>query len=266
MTVDGETPDVSSQERAAREHGANHPLAGLLALVAAGLAVLGIAYLLTRHVPDPLLQVEPGLESLGARLEKVTLTAWTPLPAADQVDALASKTVQNLGLLPDAASPAALAPGAGSERQAFRLPDGGGTVTLTLHRVSPAALSAVVELPAPAPAYRWWDWRSRLVQAMGGDDADAVRAYTVLQFSGEGRWLWASRRSVAASVLHSLGARLVEGADDDSLYSLTAYTPRLAQRLLVAGRPVNTAVALHWDATRGRTVLWLGSPVINIEY
>ncbi|GEM_PF-4303395 len=264
MTVDGEPPNVSSQERPPREHGANHALAGLLALAAAGLAVFGVAYLLTRHMPDPLLQVEPGLESLGASLEKVTLTVWTPLPTADQVDALASRAVQNLGLLPDPASPAALAPGAGSERRAFRLPDEGGTVTLTLHRVSPAALSVVMELPAPAS--RWWEWRSRLVRAIGDDDAEAVRAYTVLQFSGEGRWLWSSRRSVAASVLHSLDARLVEGADDDSLYSLTAYTPRLRQRLLVAGRPVNTAVALHWDATRGRTVLWLGSPVINIEY
>lgn len=239
-------------------------VSGLVALLAAGLALLGLGYLLAHRLPDPLLQVAPGLEAVGARLDTVTVTVWRPLPAAGQVDAAARRVAQDLGLMPDPESPAALAPGAGSERWAYRLPGEAGTVTLTLRRAQPAALSAVMEMPAPA--YRWWEQRARLVRAMGDPYGDAPRAYTVLQFSQSGRLLWSSRRQVAAAVLHNLGARVVEGADDEGLYSLTAFTPRLSRRLLVAGRPVNAAVALHWDASRGRSLLWLGSPVINIEY
>ncbi|MGE5590735.1 MAG: YwmB family TATA-box binding protein [Bacillota bacterium] len=272
MNVDGETTQAGSgrqdglhsEQTAAMGRNQHRAVSGVVALVAAGLAILGLGYALIHRLPDPLLQAAPGLEAVGAQLDQVTVTVWTPLPTAGQADTATARLVRDLGMVADPTSPAALAPGTDSERRAYRLPGGAGTVTLTLRRAFPATLSAVMEMPAPA--HRWWEVRDRLVRAMGDPYGDAPRAYTVLQFSQSGSLLWSSRRQVAAAVLHNLGARVVEGADDEGLYSLTAFTPRLNQRLLVAGRPVNAAVALHWDASRGRSLLWLGSPLINIEY
>lgn len=243
---------------------------GLVLLMAAGAVIFAAGYLLSRRLPDPLLQVEPGIESLGARLDKVTLTAWEPVAGPDAAEALAARIVGDLEVIPDPVTAATVAPGAGNERQAYALPNGQGRLVLSVHRSRPSTVSALLELPAPAD--RWWTWRKRLVRAMTprrGEvqgRSEKPRVYTVLEYSESGDRLWSARRTVATGILHTLGARTVEGADDGNLYSLTAYTPRLQPRLLVAGRPVNAAVALHWDAAGRRTRLWLGSPVINVEY
>ena len=256
---------------------------GLALLMAAGAVIFAAGYLLSRRLPDPLLQAEPGIESLGARLDKVTLTAWEPVAGPDAAEALAARIVGDLQVIPAPITAATLAPGAGNERQAYTLPNGQGRLVLSAHRSRPSTVSALLELPAPAD--RWWTWRKRLVRAMtpqrkaiaprrgeaqnGGEaqgHSATPRVYTVLEYSESGDRLWSARRTVATGILDTLGARTVEGADDGNLYSLTAYTPRLQPRLLVAGRPVNAAVALHWDAAGRRTRLWLGSPVINVEY
>ncbi|MHB9143861.1 MAG: YwmB family TATA-box binding protein [Symbiobacteriia bacterium] len=240
-------------------------LAGLAALA---VATLSLTYLLRSQAPDPLSLPDAALEGMGAHLSRVTVTAWMPLqPGQDPAEDL-DRVAAALQATPAPADERATAPGAGNERRAYTLAgQAGGALTLTLHRPAPATLAAVIELPAAAA---WWDWRDRLTAALGNNvllqQGTSPRIYTVLEYDAPGQRLWAARDTVARGVLRRLGARAVEGVSDGQIYSLTAFSPRLATRLWVAGRAVNTAVALHWDQASGQTRLWLGSPVINIEY
>ncbi len=243
--------------------------AGLAALV---MATLSLTYLLRSQVPDPLVLPDAALEGMGAHLSRVTITAWLPLlPDQDPTEAV-DRVAAALQATPAPADQRAAAPGAGNERRAYTLAgQAGGALTLTLHRPAPATLAAIIELPAAAA---WWDWRDRLTAALAPtqppDSAwrqgTSPRIYTVLEYDAPGQRLWAARDAVARGVLRRLEARLVEGVSDGQIYSLTAFSPRLATRLWVGGHAVNTAVALHWDQANGQTRLWLGSPVINIEY
>lgn len=237
----------------------------ILTALALVLGFAGALYLIRGVSVDPLRVAGPGLESLGASLQKVTVTSWVPADEGS-LQSAADRVADALGARPAALTAAAEAPGPGNERRVYQvsgLP--GATLVLTLHRTTPATLAALLDVPAPAPS--WWAWRSRLSQALTPASTDGkLRTYTVLEYAGSGDRLWSQRRWVASAVLRRLGARPVEGIDDGELYSITAYSPRMRERLMVAGRAVNTAVALHWDAANQRSILWLGSPVINIEY
>ncbi|MGI9862792.1 YwmB family TATA-box binding protein [Moorella naiadis] len=76
----------------------------------------------------------------------------------------------------------------------------------------------------------------------------------------------AARQQRARAVLAALGARKVEGVEDDELLSISAYSDRLPRGLAVAGREVNVNVALRFHATDGNTYLHLGSPLLGGEY
>lgn len=241
----------------------------------AGLAVIALSmtYLLGQRAPDPLVLPNAALEGVGAHLTRVTITAWEPLSPGQDAAAAAARLAAALTAAPASGDERAVAPGPGNERLTYTLSgEPGGALTITLHPAAPATLAAIMELPAAAP---WWTWRDRMVTALadaeqtGGVTArggGTARTYTVLEYDAAGRRLWRDRDRIARGVLRRLGARTVEGVNDGQLYSLTAYSPRLRARLNVAGHPVNTAVALHWDEVSGQTKLWLGSPVINIEY
>lgn len=73
-------------------------------------------------------------------------------------------------------------------------------------------------------------------------------------------------RSICADILRYLGAREVEGLCQEGLISISGYAPALGGEVISGNRPVNIQVGLRYNSYKGRTYVWIGTPILNIEY
>ncbi len=72
--------------------------------------------------------------------------------------------------------------------------------------------------------------------------------------------------AIVYSVFRSIDAQEVERAIYDGLISISAYTPRIEKYVQVADEIVNLNVAMRYNSFENKTYIWLGSPVISVEY
>lgn len=72
--------------------------------------------------------------------------------------------------------------------------------------------------------------------------------------------------AIIGSILQSAGASEVERAVYDGFVSISAYTPDIGRYVEMGENRVNLNVAMRYNSFEGRTYIWLGSPVISLEY
>lgn len=70
----------------------------------------------------------------------------------------------------------------------------------------------------------------------------------------------------AIRIISMVRARKVEEMKDNGLISLSAYSPVISDHVQVNGKKVNLNIALRYNSLENRTYIWLGTPVITIEY
>ncbi len=72
--------------------------------------------------------------------------------------------------------------------------------------------------------------------------------------------------AIIGSILKSAGASEVERAVYEGFVSISAYTPDIGRYVEMGENRVNLNVAMRYNSFEGRTYIWLGSPVISLEY
>ena len=75
-----------------------------------------------------------------------------------------------------------------------------------------------------------------------------------------------SSEAIIGSILQSADASEVERAVYDGFVSISAYTPDIGRYVEMGENRVNLNVAMRYNSFEGRTYIWLGSPVISLEY
>ncbi|MBC7326134.1 MAG: YwmB family TATA-box binding protein, partial [Moorella sp. (in: Bacteria)] len=134
--------------------------------------------------------------------------------------------------------------------------DGGGGETYLLVNL---------ESRLPGGAREVQAWEKRIRAAFRPWQVDPHLSYSLVGFI-PGRLAAGERQQRARVVLDALEARQVEGVEDEEMYSVSAYSSLLPHHLEVAGRRINTNVALRYHATDDRTYLHLGFPLLGGEY
>jgi hypothetical protein len=64
----------------------------------------------------------------------------------------------------------------------------------------------------------------------------------------------------------SLNAQYVEGIKSEKLSSTTAYSPSIKHYVDIKGRKANMQLAARYNSYDNRTDVWLGMPLITVEY
>lgn len=72
--------------------------------------------------------------------------------------------------------------------------------------------------------------------------------------------------AIVYSIFQSVGAKEVERTVYDGLISISAYTPRIKEFVQVGDNRINLNVAMRYNSYENKTYIWLGSPVISVEY
>ncbi len=63
-----------------------------------------------------------------------------------------------------------------------------------------------------------------------------------------------------------IGANEVEGIENDDLISITGYTLGLEESISYCGKKVNINMAARYNSYEDRTYIWIGTPLIVVEY
>lgn len=74
------------------------------------------------------------------------------------------------------------------------------------------------------------------------------------------------RYKMVYSVLNSLDAEVVEGLKDDSLTSISAYSPKIKNYIFTGEKKMNINVAMRYNEYEDKTYLWMATPVIATGY
>lgn len=72
--------------------------------------------------------------------------------------------------------------------------------------------------------------------------------------------------SIVKLVLEKLNARKIEGMEDESIMSVSAYTDRLKEYIKLGSEKINLNVAIRYSSFDDKTYLWVATPIIAIEY
>jgi len=69
-----------------------------------------------------------------------------------------------------------------------------------------------------------------------------------------------------ARAFEMLDAEYIEGIDSEGLVSITAYSPAIKHYVEIKGRKANIQLAVRYNAYQDRTYIWLGVPLLTVEY
>lgn len=106
------------------------------------------------------------------------------------------------------------------------------------------------------------DLLKRNIAAVGHDPQIFICIHGVLP----GKQSASGRRSLLAGILNSVSAKMLTEISERNLQSITAYSPRIQNKLKVGRLDTNLNVALRYDETGNVTYLAIGSPLIPDEY
>jgi hypothetical protein len=70
----------------------------------------------------------------------------------------------------------------------------------------------------------------------------------------------------ALSILKSLGASFVSGMDEGNLVSVSGFTKEIKERIKIDNQYMNLNIALRYSESSNCTYIWIGSPIIAVEY
>lgn len=70
----------------------------------------------------------------------------------------------------------------------------------------------------------------------------------------------------ASSIFKSSGGSFVNGIDEGNLVSISGYVRGISERIKMDDDFINLNVALRYSENNGCTYIWIGSPIISVEY
>ena len=68
------------------------------------------------------------------------------------------------------------------------------------------------------------------------------------------------------NLFNTIGAREIEGIEESDLISITGYTPEISEYISYCGKKVNINIATRFNSYENRTYIWIGTPLIVLEY
>ncbi|QIB27649.1 YwmB family TATA-box binding protein [Caloranaerobacter azorensis] len=69
-----------------------------------------------------------------------------------------------------------------------------------------------------------------------------------------------------SKALNSINGRKVEGLFNDSLISISAYSPLIDEFIYTGNNKMNVNIALRYNEYEDKTYIWIGTPIISIGY
>ncbi|WP_427337923.1 YwmB family TATA-box binding protein [Caloranaerobacter sp. DY30410] len=69
-----------------------------------------------------------------------------------------------------------------------------------------------------------------------------------------------------SKALSSINGRKVEGFFNDSLVSISAYSPAIDEFIYTGNNKMNVNIALRYNEYEDKTYIWIGTPIISIGY
>jgi hypothetical protein len=82
----------------------------------------------------------------------------------------------------------------------------------------------------------------------------------------EGKLTENEMRSKIADAMNSVKAKEVEGLSEDALNSISAFSGNINNFVLSNNKKVNMQIAMRYSSYDDKTYIWIGSPLINVEY
>lgn len=76
----------------------------------------------------------------------------------------------------------------------------------------------------------------------------------------------AQMKNKASEILLLCGGKNISGIEDRNLVSYTGFTSSIHEKINVLNNSINLNIALRCDKRKGDTYLWVGCPIIAIEY
>lgn len=73
-------------------------------------------------------------------------------------------------------------------------------------------------------------------------------------------------RAKIADAMSSVKAKEVEGLASEGLNSISAFSGNINSFVLSNNKKVNMQIAMRYSSYDGKTYIWIGSPLINVEY
>ncbi len=67
-------------------------------------------------------------------------------------------------------------------------------------------------------------------------------------------------------VFSEADAEKIEAMEDENLISVAAYSPNINSSVNVSGKRINLSLAMRYKSSEKKTYIWLGTPIITIEY
>ena len=73
-------------------------------------------------------------------------------------------------------------------------------------------------------------------------------------------------RAKIADAMNSVNAKEVEGLISEDLNSISAFSGNINSFVLSNNKKVNMQIAMRYSSYDGKTYIWIGSPLIHVEY
>lgn len=82
----------------------------------------------------------------------------------------------------------------------------------------------------------------------------------------DGKLTEADMSSKLADAMSSVKAKTVEGLNEEGLSSISAYSGNINNFVLSNNKKVNMQIAIRYSSYDDKTYIWIGSPLIHMEY
>jgi hypothetical protein len=82
----------------------------------------------------------------------------------------------------------------------------------------------------------------------------------------DGRLTEADMRSKIADAMTSVKAKEVEGLQNNEIQSISAFSGNINNFVLSNNKKVNMQIAMRYSTYDDKTYIWIGSPLIHVEY
>ncbi len=99
-------------------------------------------------------------------------------------------------------------------------------------------------------------------------DANGIDGRVNLNLRGEaeGTMNYRERSAAADKMLAVLDARVVAQSRESDIFTIYAYTAAIDEYIISAGEKVNVNIAAEYDEINNRTVIYLATPMNNLDY
>jgi len=82
----------------------------------------------------------------------------------------------------------------------------------------------------------------------------------------EGKLESSNKVKKITKTLQVINGNKIEGIMDESIISISAYSPNIDRFIYTGNNKMNLNIAMRYNEYEGKTYYWIGSPIITIEY